>query len=255
MEERILQAEKIMKETALGLVGCGYIYGATGWVCTQARMEQQAAQYPEYAESIRKYGQKWMGKKCYDCAQATKTVAKAAGVSLPSGATSQWNKVNWAEKGERAGLPMGRVAFLYRQSGNVMQHTGIYLGDGTFVDARGHQYGVLHSKLDSYAWTHWAIPEIAGVSGSDSAILKESASNEDFQNNQTAIVTVPDESTKRYVFLRGDPSTKNAYIGKINEGAEVTVLEVGEADNGTEWATVSYQGKRGYMMAEFLAFG
>ncbi|HNW87931.1 MAG TPA: hypothetical protein PLR69_12315 [Candidatus Limiplasma sp.] len=41
---------KTIAAEALGMVGWGYIYGATGWVCTAARVEQQAAQYPAYRE-------------------------------------------------------------------------------------------------------------------------------------------------------------------------------------------------------------
>ena len=50
-----------MTARALALVGCGYIYGATGWICTRARMEQQMRQYPTYAGQIERYGKKWLG--------------------------------------------------------------------------------------------------------------------------------------------------------------------------------------------------
>ncbi|MFR2149333.1 MAG: hypothetical protein ACLS7Z_01410 [Christensenellales bacterium] len=54
-----------MTARALALVGCGYIYGATGWICTRARMEQQMRQYPTYAGQIERYGKKWIGKPCW----------------------------------------------------------------------------------------------------------------------------------------------------------------------------------------------
>ena len=93
-------------ETARSMIGWGYLYGATGWVCTPERVEQQATQYPAYAEKIRKYGLgKWLGKRCVDCAQLTKLSAKVAGRTLPSGATSQWNAAVWADKGTIYSLP------------------------------------------------------------------------------------------------------------------------------------------------------
>ena len=54
-----------------------------------------------------------------------------------------------------------KVCILYRESAsaNPMQHTGIYLGDGYVMDARGSASGVVYSKLSSYGWTHWAIPK------------------------------------------------------------------------------------------------
>lgn len=66
-----------MTARALALVGCGYIYGATGWICTRARMEQQMRQYPTYAGQIERYGKKWLGKPCYDCAQLTRARCQA----------------------------------------------------------------------------------------------------------------------------------------------------------------------------------
>lgn len=73
-----------MTARALALVGCGYIYGATGWICTRARMEQQMRQYPTYAGQIERYGQKWLGKPCYDCAQLTRTLPDAPGSGCPA---------------------------------------------------------------------------------------------------------------------------------------------------------------------------
>lgn len=68
-------------------VGCPYVYGGTGKVCTVSYRQQQANQYPDSAEYIEKYCQrmsggkstcsdcewydeeKQQGKPCYDCAQ------------------------------------------------------------------------------------------------------------------------------------------------------------------------------------------
>ena len=82
-------------------IGCGYIYGATGWVCSKARREQQAKQYPDQAEMILGVGAKWDGKICWDCATFVRGAAKAGGVTLCSGATSQWAKTAWAALGSQ----------------------------------------------------------------------------------------------------------------------------------------------------------
>lgn len=39
-----------------------------------------------------------------------------------------------------------------------MDHVGLSLGDGRVIDARGHMAGTLLSPIDSYAWTHYALP-------------------------------------------------------------------------------------------------
>ena len=153
-----MMAEREAAAFALGKVGQGYIYGARGQICTAAFRQQQARQYPEQARYILEVGKKWDGVPVWDCAQLTRYAAKAAGVTLPSGATSQWKKGPWKRKGTMSAMPQGQVLFLYRESGGRMQHTGLALGDGTCVHARGTAYGVVRQPVSGYAWTHWASP-------------------------------------------------------------------------------------------------
>ena len=104
-------------------------------------------------------GCKYSGRKAYDCAQLTRYAAKAAGLTLPSGASSQWNKGDWAAQGEIDTLPTAQVCFVFisRKDASPMGHTGIYMGDGTVVDARGHGTGVVRQALAEKDWTHWAL--------------------------------------------------------------------------------------------------
>lgn len=136
---------------------CGYIMGATGWVCTQARLDAQAKQYPSYADKIKKYGPQWIGKKCYDCAQLSRVCASAAGYKLVSGATSQWNQDIWEAKGTIDTLPAdSRGIMLFRADGSKMAHVAVCLGDGTEAEALGHQYGVVRRSMAGRSFTHWA---------------------------------------------------------------------------------------------------
>lgn len=64
----------------------------------------------------------------------------------------------------------------------------------------------------------------------------------------TATVYVPDGGT---VFLRGKPSTKVPFICRVPSRAKVQM--VGEDQNG--WTAVNYDGRKGYMMTEFLIPG
>lgn len=147
-----------MRERALAMVGQGYVYGAKGQTCTPAFRQQQAAQYPEQAHNILQTAQKWDGKPVWDCAQLTRSVAAAGGVVLVSGANSQWTKTDWWRKGTFDTLPTGDVCFLYRQANGRMQHTGVSLGDGTCVHAKGSAFGVVREPVAAPRWTHWAIP-------------------------------------------------------------------------------------------------
>lgn len=159
-----------IKKYALAQAGAPYVYGATGQPCTPLSRRQQQAQYPKYAEQIAKYcpvlsgkqetcnGCKHKGRLAFDCAQLTRRAAEAAGLSLPSGAKSQYTKGDWAEGGPIDQLKPGKIAMLYRVTADGdVPHTGIALGDGTEVDARSHARGVVHQQIGSYPWTHYKI--------------------------------------------------------------------------------------------------
>lgn len=216
-------------EKALSLVGQGYLYGAKGQTCSAEFRSQQAEQYPEQAEMILGTGAKWDGMPVWDCAQLTRAVAKAGGVALVSGATSQWNKTAWGRQGTIDSLPQDALAFVYRQSGGRMQHTGVSLGDGTCVHARGTAYGVVHQPLGEYAWTHWAIP-----------VWPQK------EEKNMAYVTAASGSTVR---LRKAPDEKAAVLCKVPIGTQVSVLD--EADG---WSYIALPGGvSGWMMKAFVA--
>ena len=211
---------------ALDKVGQGYIYGAKGQTCTEAFRQQQAKQYPEQARYMLGVGTKWDGVPVWDCAQLTRYAAKAAGVTLPSGATSPWRKGPWKRKGTISTLPQGQVLFLYRESGGRMQHTGLALGDGTCVHARGTAYGVVRQPVSGYAWTHWASPW----------------NNGERDTVFWAIVTAEHGST---VNLRNKPGGR--VIARLPLGTRVKART-----QGTKWCAVLYQQKEGYMQSAFL---
>jgi hypothetical protein len=80
------------------------------------------------------------------------------GISFPSGATSQWNKVAWAERGTIDKLPKDKVCCVFREDDGHMGHVGMYQGDGWVIHAKGHDYGVVKTKLSADPWTHYGIP-------------------------------------------------------------------------------------------------
>ena len=218
-------------EKALSMVGQGYIYGAKGQICSPDFRRQQADQYPEQAEHILGEGAKWDGVPVWDCAQLTREAAKEEGVVLVSGATSQWEKTDWQERGEISALPEGETLFLYRRKTGdttVMQHTGVAIGDGTCVHARGTAYGVVHQNVNEYPWTHWARPRW----------------KEEEPELYTAKVIGPEGET---VNLRSAPSTAAGRIDRVPVGKTVEVMAEGES-----WHNVRYGEKTGWMMSEYI---
>lgn len=228
-----------VKEWALSKQGCGYVWGATGYVLTQSKLDSLIKQYPDYV-SQSKNG-KWLGKQVFDCAQFTRFAMKEVGITLVSGASSQWKKTDWEQKGTIDTLPKDKVCILYRESpeANPMQHTGIYLGDGYVMDARGSSSGVVYSKLSSYKWTHWAMPK-----GLYDAFETVEPPKEVLPVLYQAKVVAESGSTVR---MRERASSGAEVLKSIKLNEIVDVVE--ELD---DWKKIIYNNQTGYMMSKFL---
>ena len=217
-------------------LGCGYVYGATGWVCSEERRKQQAQQYPQYAENILGVCKQWDGKQCYDCAQLIRRALESVGMTgVPSGATSQYKKSSlWLEKGTIDTLPPTGLLVLSRESpagSGTMQHTGWRMSDGTVIDARSSHKGVIASKVDSYKWTHWMRPAINHIEEEETMLYK-------------AIVT----TSKDPLRVREAPVT-GRILGRVSKGREVSVLT--EPVDG--WCRIRYNELIGYASSDFLS--
>lgn len=223
--------QKSVVTKALSLVNNGYIYGASGQICSPSFRTGQAKQYPEWYNNIMVVGAKWDGVPVWDCAQFTRAVAKISGVNLPSGATSQWTKTDWLQSGTIDTIPPGETVFVYRYRDGKMQHTGLAHGDGWCTHARGTAYGVVLQTMAQHAWTHWAMPRWKE---------KESMSDDILY---TATVTATTGST---VNLRKEPG--GDLIDRVLVGTRVAVI----AEAGAGWAKITVGNRSGYMQTGFL---
>ena len=214
-------------------IGDYYIWGSTGYVLSKSKLDELIAQYPNYV-SYSKIS-KAIGHRVWDCASLVRYAKKQIGISMVSGATSQWKKTKWARKGTIDQLPKDQVACLYRWTGSVMQHTGIYLGDGYVIDARGSGAGVIKSKLSSYPWTHFGQPQ---------GLIKKEQTNEVISVSYQAKVVADSGSTVR---MRSAPSKEASVSATIALGTIVDVVEEAEG-----WCGIIYNGQKGYMMSQFL---
>lgn len=237
----LTKTEQKIRDLALSKLGCGYIYGATGWVCTPARRQQQATKYPQYTDNILGIGKKWDGKVCYDCAQLTKAAATAGNITLPSGATSQWNSNVWKKKGIIAEMPE-RICFVFRQSGTSMQHTGLYIGDGEVVEARGTDRGVIISAFSSYPWTHYALPAY-----SDATTVSDIPAMPSLTEN--ALYDAEVINVKEGLNFRTSPINVTNTIMLLLLGSVVEVLQ---ENCGNGFSKVRYQGIVGYCTRNYL---
>lgn len=220
---------------------CGYVWGAQGQTLTQSRLDSWVAQYPDHVDpSIVK---KWLGKQVFDCQGLVKLAFAQVDIKLVSGASSQWKSNIWVKKGPISEMPRDKVCALYHESpkSNPMSHTGVYLGDGTFVHAAGSKTGVKRQNLSEYPWTHYAIPAGLYTEEELAGIPQE---QEVFEVLYQATVKASSGSTVR---MRSGAGTNFAVVASVPIGTKVDVVE-----HGAEWDRIIYNGKNGYMMNKFL---
>ena len=51
-------------------IGCGYVYGTYGQICTTSLLDEQAKRYPASNQAggqSREIAEKWLGKRVMDC--------------------------------------------------------------------------------------------------------------------------------------------------------------------------------------------
>lgn len=233
-------------QIALACVGWPYVFGAWGAECTVAERKKRYKAHPSHTTiktACKAFdggtcsGCKWYPDgervRCFDCRGLTDWVLKQIGFDLQGeGATSQWNTAaNWAQKGAVAdGIPQGVLVCLFyedKDSPKTMTHTGLYFNGETCECSNNVQ----HFKKANKKWTKWAVPACFAV--------------EPQPEPGYAIVT------GKRVALRKEPSKSAGIIMRIDTGEEVKM----EPEPEKAWDYVSYKGKTGWMMREFLQEG
>ena len=141
--------------TARALGACGlrlYLWRDGMDLYARADWNSRMRQYPTYAGQIEAIRQKVARQALLRLrtAHAGRCQARRAS-ALPSGATSQWRAAGiWKEKDVIDTLPDEAGLFLYTMRDGRMTHTGVSIGRGEEVDARGHAYGVVRRPISEH---------------------------------------------------------------------------------------------------------
>ncbi len=136
----------------------GYIYGQAGSLWTEAR--QKAAT----REQTVKYGKKWIGHYVADCSGMFSWAFKKLGRYMYHGSNTMWKKYMVAKgtlkNGRRDdGQDLKPGTAVFKVSGTNYHHVGLYIGNGTVIEAKGTYYGVVTSAIST--WHAWG--EMKGV--------------------------------------------------------------------------------------------
>jgi len=146
----------IVVDYAVAALNSGYVFGSDGQVLTTKGHRQF---YKNHPNIVTKLSLKWKGKRVFDCSGLVLKSFEQIGIKLPHKADDAWKTTKWQYKGDMSDIPKDKVCILYRKGDKGMNHTAIYCGDGTVIEAAGEKDGVIRSKFDSSKWSNWGIPE------------------------------------------------------------------------------------------------
>lgn len=213
----------------------GYIWGTAGDKWTEAK--QKAA---TRATTVQ-YGKKWIGHYVADCSGLFSWAFKQLGGYMYHGSDTMFRRYTTEngsmKNGQRADgkdLQPGTAVFVWNEKDKKYSHVGLVIGDGNVIEAASTQSGVIRSKVTNKKWTYWGL--LKGV---------------DYDNKPEPIPEGYAKVTGTRVALRTAPTTQASVIMRVDTGKNVKL----EEPPPSEWAYVSYGGKKGYMMKEFLREG
>ena len=139
--------------------GWGYVYGTYGTVLTESILEQKAQQFPDNILPYKDFiSENWMGRRTADCVGLIKgyawydipTSSFSMGANGMPDLSADGMYAAAAVKGTMETMPDVPGIAVW-QSG----HIGVYVGNGTVVEAKGTMYGVVKSELAKGSWQGW----------------------------------------------------------------------------------------------------
>ena len=233
----------------------GYVLGTSCTKWTQA-LQNQKVQYmiDRYGSNWKTAGKgdgqyynalycgKWVGHYVTDCSGLFAWAFKSLGGYMYHGSNTMWNKycvhqgkLSNGRRTDGQELKPGTAVFVLKGSSD-RSHVGLYIGNGTVIEASGQSTGVITSQITNKKWAEWG--EMKGVNYNAQEGVPVDNSD---KTTGSAVVN----ATK--VALREFPSTKASVLTRVDINERVQILEPDSA-----WLRVTYQGKTGYMMTKFL---
>lgn len=144
----------------------GYIWGTAGVMWTAQKQAEIEKTTDSPRANSRLYGKKWIGHMVADCSGLFTWAFKQLGGSMYHGSNTMYNRCctdhGELKKGARTdgkALKPGTAVFVW--DGSTYSHVGLFIGDGTVIEAQGTKAGVTTTKLTASKWTYWG--ELQGV--------------------------------------------------------------------------------------------
>lgn len=142
-------------EYAKAQLGLPYWYGTFGNIATADLYSYKRNQYPQYYKSWNDFPNQY-GKRVHDCVGLIKGYLWSdTATAKPVYNSKQDVSANGMlsvckEKGKISTMPDVPGVLVFMNG-----HVGVYIGNGEVIEARGHEYGVVKTKLKSRPWVNW----------------------------------------------------------------------------------------------------
>ena len=214
----------------------GYIWGTAGVEWTKAKQTAIEKTTDSNRAGSRQYGSKWIGHMVADCSGLFSWAFDQLGGYMYHGSNTMWDKYCTSQgelikgaKDDGQELKPGTAVFCHNKETGKRGHVGLYVGDGVVIEAAGAKSGVITSKIIDKKWVEWG--ELKGVIYGEPVPVPEGY----------AIVT------GKNLALRQGPSTSCKVITRAPTGSKVKIT-----NPPSDWEYVTYNGKQGYMMKQYM---
>ena len=154
------KSNKGLVEYAIAQIGKPYWYGCFGQTSDESLLRSKRRQYPAYYKDSDFSSQ--LNKRVHDCVGLIKGYLWSASPDSPvkynpnQDVSAKGMYAISKNKGGMNSFPRKPGTLVYKGgSPSSIHHVGVYIGDGYVVEAKGHKWGVVKSKLDS-SWNFWS---------------------------------------------------------------------------------------------------
>lgn len=154
-----MKTGKGLVEYAKAQIGLPYWWGTFGNIASQDLLDYKKKQYPEeYSKSMYENAYQQFGYRVHDCVGLIKGYLWSdSPTAIPKYNASQDVNVTGmflrcTETGGINSIPEIPGLLLFNAE---LTHVGVYVGNKTSIDARGHLYGVVESNMMLRDWKLW----------------------------------------------------------------------------------------------------
>lgn len=163
------------------------------------------------------------------------------------GSSAKYKDLTWRQEGI-VGAQAGMLAF--KRRGTDVHHVGLVTGDGTVVHSSSASGKVVETKLDA-SWQLLAVHRYIEAQELPNAAAPTDPSGESLgdETEETRMEAYKMKVVASSLNVRNEPGIGGDRIGRLNEGAVVTVQA--EMENG--WKYITYgDGALGYVDGSYL---